>query len=159
MTESSLSQETGNKSVGILLTLLPVAATGELSSQHTRALEQSFTQVSGPVPGCPQISVEVVLAILVVHTSVCPTFAFQVPWCKALNPKSVQDRSLLLHLLQRQVPPLLACARPQLARTMMEPICSPVRSPRAAPKIAATAALPQMVVSGTPGFMQVKSAG
>lgn len=157
--ESSPSQEMGSKSVAMVSSLLLVAATGVSSNRITTTTELSSTRVSGLVTGCPQISVEVVLAILVVHTSVCPTFAFQVPWCKALNPKSVQDRSLLLHLLQRQVPPLLACARPQLARTMMEPICSPVRSPRAAPKIAATAALPQMVVSGTPGFMQVKSAG
>lgn len=159
MMESSLSQETGNKSVGILSTLLPVAATGELSSQHTRAREQLSTRVSGPVPGCPQISVEVVLAILVVHTSVCPTFAFQVPWFKAQNPKSVQDRLLLLLLHPRHRLPLPARVRPQWARTMMEPICSQVLSALAVLRIVAAIAQPLMVVLATHGFMPTMNAG
>ena len=158
MMESSLSQEMGNKSVGTLSTLLPVAAIGESSSRRMRAREESSTQASGPVPGCPQISVEVVLAILVVHTSVCPTFAFRVPWCKAQNPKSVLDRSLLLH--PRQVPlPHQEGARPPLARTMMELICSRLLSTQAAQTNAAAIAPRQTVVRATPGFTPTMNAG
>lgn len=157
--ESLLSPEMGNTSVGILSTLLPVATTGELSSRLTRAREESSTRVSGPVTGCQQISVEVVLAILVVHTSVCRTFAFRVPWCKAQNPRSVQDRSLLLHPRPRQAPPQVAHARPQLAKTMMEPICSPVPSTPAVQTNAAATALPPPVVLATHGSMLTMNAG
>merc|ERR1711937_974922 len=108
---------------------------------------ESSTRVSGLVPGCPQISVEVVLVILVVHTLVCPTFAFRVLWCKAQSPKNVQDHSLLHHLRQHLLRlPLLACAKPRLARTMMEPICSPVPLSQAAPMTVAATVLPPMAV-------------
>merc|ERR1712167_38450 len=41
------------------------------------------------------------MGILMAHISLCPTFAFRVLWCKAQNPKNVQDHSLLLHLHHR----------------------------------------------------------
>lgn len=157
--ESSPSQETDNKSAGILSTLLPVATTGELSSRLTRAREQSSTQVSGPAPGCPQISVGAVLAILMVHTSVCPTFAFQVPWFKAQNPKSVQDHRLPLLLHPHQRLPLLARVRLQWARTMTEPICNQVLSTLAVLRIVAAIAQPLMVVLATHGSTPTTNAG
>merc|ERR1712195_298412 len=87
--------ETANESVGMISTLLPAAAIGELSNRLTRTREQSSTQVSGPVTGFPLISAEVVLAILAVHASASQTLRFRVPSCKAQSPKNVLDRSRL----------------------------------------------------------------
>merc|ERR1712070_427436 len=114
----------GSKSVAMVSNLLPAAVIGELSSRITTTTEQSSTQVSGPVTGCRQISVEVVLAILVVHTSASPTLRFRAPWCKAQSPKNAQDLSLLHHPRQLQVLHQEELARPWLARTTTEQTCN-----------------------------------
>jgi hypothetical protein len=161
MMENSPSREMGNKSVGTLSALRPVAATGELSNQRTRVREESFTRVNGLVTGClVQILVEVVLAILMVHDSVSPTFAFRVLWCRALNHKSAQDLHLLplLPLLLHRLLPV-AHVRPKWARTMMEQTCSPVPSTQAALTNAAAIARPLTVALGTRGSMPTTSAG
>ena len=157
--ESSPSPEMGSKSVAILSSLLPVEAIGELSSQITTATEQSFTQVNGQVTGCLQISVEVVPAISVVHTSVFPTSVFPPLWHKAQNHRNAQDHSLLLPLHQLQVLLPEELARPRLARTMTEQICSQLPSARAAQMNAAASAPPKMAVWDTLGSMTMVSAG
>merc|ERR1719443_2643846 len=54
------------------------------------------------------------------RTSLCPTSAFRVLWCKAQNPKNVQDHNLLLHLHHRLLrrplhPHLQVCAAMRVA--------------------------------------------
>merc|ERR1712070_1007160 len=159
MTESSPSREMGSKSVVTVSSRLPAAATGALSSRLTTTTVLSSTQVSGLVIGCLQTSVEEVLAILVVRTSVSPTFAFQAPWFKAQSHRNVQDLSLLRHLRQLQVPHQEELARPWLARTTTERICCRPRSTQEAQMRAAASAPPMMVAWVTPGFMTTVSAG
>merc|ERR1712216_383563 len=97
MMANSPSQGMDSTSVAILSILLPVAVIGGLSSQHTTTMARLSTQVSGQVIGCPQIFVEEVPAILMVHISVSQTFAFPAPSSKVQSPKNVQGHSLLLH--------------------------------------------------------------
>lgn len=161
VTESSPSPEMGSKSVAILSSLLPVEAIGELSSQITKITEQSSTRVNGQVTGCLQISVELVLAISVVHTSVFPTSVFPPLWFKAQNHKNAQDHNLLLllHLHQLQVLLPEELARPRLARTMMEQICSLLPSAQAAQMNAAASAPLMMAARVILGSMPMVSAG
>merc|ERR1711865_1009729 len=126
-----------------------------------RIMEQSSTRVNGQVTGCLQISVELVLAISVVHTSVFPTSVFPPLWFKAQNHRNAQDHNLLLllHLHHLQVLLLEELARPRLARTMMEQICSLQPSAQAAQMNAAASAPLMMAARVILGSMPMVSAG
>lgn len=149
----------GSKSVVMVCSRLPVAATGALSNRITTTTVLSFTQVSGPVTGCLQTSVVEALAILVVHISVSPTFAFLALWFKAQSPRNVPDLNLLRHLLQLQVPHQEELARPWLAKTMMDRICCRQLSPQEAQMHAAASAPLMTVAWATPGYMTTANAG
>jgi len=105
MTGDSPSPGMVSKSVGMGWTLLQVEMIGELSNQLMKARVESSIQVSGPVPGCPLISVEVGPVILMALTSASPTFAFQALLCKVPSLKNAQALSLRLLPRHLQVLP------------------------------------------------------
>merc|ERR1712070_338542 len=80
-------------------------------------------------------------------------------WSTHREESNLDQHLLLAPTLLRRRRHLPACARLQLARTMMEPICSRVPSSPAAPTIVAATALPPLVVLDTHGCTPTMNAG